>query len=146
MKSIPRYGLIIGLLFLSGCAKQPEYNTRTALSTEVATRWGSDVHSTVKGVSAERVDSHPDEIVLIIPVNIKPGLTSAIAFVIAIWNMRYAMLILTLSLLLAAIIIPRENGNTPLRPALVLSINYMSVIIATAWIMKLSPRWMVSMS
>ncbi|ELY3902977.1 MULTISPECIES: membrane protein [Klebsiella] len=65
MKSIPRYGLIIGLLFLSGCAKQPEYNTRTALSTEVATRWGSDVHSTVKGVSAERVDSHPDEIVLI---------------------------------------------------------------------------------
>lgn len=65
MKSIPRYGLIIGLLFLSGCAKQPEYNTRTALSTEVATRWGSDVHSTVKDVSAERVDSHPDEIVLI---------------------------------------------------------------------------------
>lgn len=65
MKSIPRYGLIIGLLFLSGCAKQPEYNTRTALSTEVATRWGSDVHSTVKGVPAERVDSHPDEIVLI---------------------------------------------------------------------------------
>ncbi len=65
MKSIPRYGLIIGLLFLSGCAKQPEYNTRTALSTEVATCWGSDVHSTVKGVSAERVDSHPDEIVLI---------------------------------------------------------------------------------
>ncbi|WP_227509029.1 hypothetical protein [Klebsiella aerogenes] len=65
MKSIPRYGLIIGLLFLSGCAKQPEYNTRTALSTEVATRWGSDVHSTLKGVSVERVDSHPDEIVLI---------------------------------------------------------------------------------
>ncbi len=45
------------IIFLSGCAKQPEYNTRTALSTEVATRWGSDVHSTVKGVSAERVDS-----------------------------------------------------------------------------------------
>lgn len=65
MKKLPRYGLIIGLLFLSGCARQPAYINGAGLSTEVATRWGSDVSSPTKGVSAERVDSHPDEVILI---------------------------------------------------------------------------------
>lgn len=65
MKSISRYGLIIGLLLLGGCSSQAVYHDRAASTTDVVTRWGSDVHSTVKGVSAERQDSHPDEIVLI---------------------------------------------------------------------------------
>ena len=129
MKSIPRYGLIIGLLFLSGCAKQPEYNTRTALSTEVATRWGSDVHSTVKGVSAERVDSHPDEIVLI---NYSGQYQTGFDQRYSIRNsdLEYAVRDANFN----SLPITRSynnstgNGNTPLRPALVLSINYMSVI------------------
>ena len=50
-------------LFIAGCSSQMQRSN--APDSEVGTTWGNDVHSAVTGVSAERVDREPAEMIVI---------------------------------------------------------------------------------
>lgn len=50
-------------LLIGGCSAPAQYNH--ASSSEVGTAWGSDIHSSVKGVSAERAWHEPSEMIVI---------------------------------------------------------------------------------
>ena len=50
-------------LFLGGCSRSMQYNNGP--TSDVGTTWGGDVHSSATGVSAERTDREPAELVVI---------------------------------------------------------------------------------
>nr|WP_287856763.1 hypothetical protein [Klebsiella sp.] len=64
MKGFKIKSLLVSMfLLLGGCAGQMHSNP--SMHSEVGTTWGGDVNSTVTGVSAERAEREPSEIILI---------------------------------------------------------------------------------
>lgn len=59
------WNVFLALIFLlaGGCSAPAQHSS--APSSGVGTAWGSDVHSTVTGVSVERAQRDPDEVILI---------------------------------------------------------------------------------
>lgn len=64
MKGFKVNGVIAGILLLLGGCSSSMQSSR-APASDIGTAWGGDVHSTVKGVSVERAEREPSEMVLI---------------------------------------------------------------------------------
>ncbi|QLZ58487.1 hypothetical protein HV079_04710 [Citrobacter freundii] len=81
--------LVSMFLLLGGCSTTPMHSNQS-LSSEVGTGWGGDVKSTVTGVSAERAEREPSEIILInYSAKYQPGYDRV--YSIRISNLEYAV-------------------------------------------------------
>lgn len=89
MKFLNINWVILGLILLvGGCSSSGQYASMP--SSSVGTAWGEDVHSTVKGVSVERADRDPLNVVLI---NYSTGYPSAYEtqYSISVGDLEYAV-------------------------------------------------------
>ncbi|MEM0655434.1 hypothetical protein AAFL31_26985 [Klebsiella huaxiensis] len=89
MKGFKIKSLLVSMfLLLGGCAGQMHSNP--SMHSEVGTTWGGDVNSTVTGVSAERAEREPSEIILInYSAKYQPGYDRV--YSIRIGNLEYAI-------------------------------------------------------
>lgn len=103
--------LVSMFLLLGGCSTTPMHSNQS-LSSEVGTGWGGDVKSTVTGVSAERAEREPSEIILInYSAKYQPGYDRV--YSIRISNLEYAVRDATLTLFQSLVVMTPtlDSGN-----------------------------------